>query len=157
MPVTAAARSTRDAPAAPLLEVEHHSVRFPIRGGFLQRKRGHFTAVEDVSLRIEAGRTLALVGESGCGKTSLGKALLQLLRGRAITSGQARLFGNDLFTLNGPALQRARRDIQIVFQDPYASLNPRMRVAEALEEGLVSLRPELDAEARRVRRVLHAG
>jgi peptide/nickel transport system ATP-binding protein len=137
--------------AAPLLEVEHLSVRFPIRGGLLQRARAHFTAVDDVSFRLEAGRTLALVGESGCGKTTIGKSLLQLLRGVAMVSGRARLDGEDLFALEGEALQRARRRLQIIFQDPFASLNPRMRVFEALEEGLVTLRPELDAAARRGR------
>ena len=143
--------SARATGAAPLLEVEHLSVRFPIRGGLLQRARAHFTAVDDVSFRLEAGRTLALVGESGCGKTTIGKSLLQLLRGVAMVGGQGRLDGEDLFALEGEALQRARRRLQIIFQDPFASLNPRMRVFEALEEGLVTLRPELDAAARRDR------
>jgi len=139
------------APDAPLLEVEHLSVRFAIRGGLLQRARSHFTAVDDVSFRLDAGRTLALVGESGCGKTTTGKSLLQLLRGVAQIDGRARLEGQDLFALEGEALQLARRKLQIIFQDPYASLNPRMRVFEALEEGLITLRPELDAATRRER------
>jgi peptide/nickel transport system ATP-binding protein len=138
-------------PDAPLLEVEHLSVRFPVRSGLLQRARSHFTAVDDVSFRLDAGRTLALVGESGCGKTTTGKSLLQLLRGVAQIGGRARLEGQDLFALEGEALQLARRKLQIIFQDPYASLNPRMRVFEALEEGLITLRPELDAAARRAR------
>ncbi|WP_428423796.1 dipeptide ABC transporter ATP-binding protein [Methylibium sp.] len=136
---------------APLLDVQHLSVRFPVRGGLLQRVRSQVTAVDDVSLRLDTGRTLALVGESGCGKTTIGKALLQLLRGTAAVEGLALWQGEDLFSLHGEALQRARRDIQIVFQDPFASLNPRMRVFEALEEGLIALRPELDRAARRVR------
>ncbi|HKX94659.1 MAG TPA: ABC transporter ATP-binding protein [Methylibium sp.] len=139
------------APAAPLLEVRDLSVRFALRGGVLQRARSHFTAVDRVSFTLGAGRTLALVGESGCGKTTTGKALVQLLRGVADMSGSALLQGQELFALEGDALQRARRDLQIVFQDPFASLNPRMRVDEALEEGLVTLRPELDAAARRAR------
>ena len=139
------------APAAPLLEVRDLSVRFALRGGVLQRARSHFTAVDRVSFSLGAGRTLALVGESGCGKTTTGKALVQLLRGVADMSGSALLQGQELFALEGDALQRARRDLQIVFQDPFASLNPRMRVDEALEEGLVTLRPELDAAARRAR------
>jgi len=134
---------------AKLLEVEHLSVRFPIRKGLLQRVRGAFTAVQDVSFSIAGGRTLALVGESGCGKTTTGKAIVQLLRGQALIEGQARLDGQDLFTLQGDALVEARRSIQIIFQDPFASLNPRMRVLDVLEEGLLALRTELDAAARR--------
>ena len=123
--------------------------RFPIRKGLLQRVRGAFTAVHDVSFSIAGGRTLALVGESGCGKTTTGKAIVQLLRGQALIEGQARLDGQDLFTLQGEALVEARRSIQIIFQDPFASLNPRMRVLDVLEEGLLALRAELDAAARR--------
>ena len=134
---------------APLLEVEHLSVRFPIRQGLLQRVQGAFVAVRDVSFSIASGRTLALVGESGCGKTTTGKAIVQLLRNQAQIEGQARLDGRDLFTLEGDALLEARRSIQIIFQDPFASLNPRMRVLDVLEEGLLALRPELDATARR--------
>ncbi|HET9644909.1 MAG TPA: dipeptide ABC transporter ATP-binding protein [Burkholderiaceae bacterium] len=132
-----------------LLEVRDLSVRFPIRSGLLQRTRGYFTAVETVSFQIGPGQTLALVGESGCGKTTTGKAIVQLLRGIATIEGQARLEGRDLFDLEGEALRAARRDIQIIFQDPFASLDPRMRVYEVLEEGLLALRPELDATARR--------
>ena len=134
---------------APLLEVEHLSVRFPIRQGLLQRVQGAFVAVRDVSFSIASGRTLALVGESGCGKTTTGKAIVQLLRNQAQIEGQARLDGRDLFTLEGDALLEARRSIQIIFQDPFASLNPRMRVLDVLEEGVLALRPELDATARR--------
>jgi peptide/nickel transport system ATP-binding protein len=137
--------------ARPLLEVAHLSVRFPIRGGVLQRVRGSFTAVDDVTFAIDAGRTLALVGESGSGKTTAGKAIVQLLRGQARIEGAARLEGQDLFMLHGEALRAARRQVQIIFQDPFASLDPRMRVLEVLEEGLVALRPDLDAAARRAR------
>jgi peptide/nickel transport system ATP-binding protein len=134
---------------ARLLEVENLAVRFPIRKGILQRTVGHFSAVDGVSFRIDAGRTLALVGESGCGKTTIGKAIVQLLRGQALIEGTASLEGRDLFSLEGAALREARRAIQIIFQDPFASLNPRMRVFDVLEEGLLALRPELDAAARR--------
>jgi peptide/nickel transport system ATP-binding protein len=137
--------------AMPLLEVDRLSVRFPIREGLLQRTRAYFNAVDGVSFRIPARQTLALVGESGCGKTTTGKAIVQLLRRIATIDGEARLEGRNLFTLEAQALHAARRDIQIIFQDPFASLNPRMRVFEVLEEGLVALRPELDAAQRRAR------
>jgi peptide/nickel transport system ATP-binding protein len=134
-----------------LLEVKDLRVRFPIRKGFLQRTVGYFDAVAGVSFGIRAGSTLALVGESGCGKTTTGKAIVQLLRTQAVIEGQALLQGKNLFDLDDEALKAARRDIQIIFQDPYASLNPRMRVFEILEEGLAALRPEMDAAARRAR------
>ncbi|WP_085314892.1 ABC transporter ATP-binding protein [Derxia lacustris] len=136
----------------PLLSVRELWVRFPIRSGLLRRAAASFDAVRGVSFELRAGETLALVGESGCGKTTTGKALLQLLRGTAVTSGHAELDGIELMSANGAALKRARRDAQIIFQDPFASLNPRMRVGEILEEGLLSLRPEFDA-AERTRRV----
>jgi peptide/nickel transport system ATP-binding protein len=136
-------------PGQRLLEVENLAVRFPIRKGLLQRTTGYFDAVDGVSFRIDAGRTLALVGESGCGKTTTGKAIVQLLRGQALIEGSALLHGQDLFTLHDDALHEARRAIQIIFQDPFASLNPRMRVFDILEEGLLALRPDLDLAARR--------
>jgi peptide/nickel transport system ATP-binding protein len=132
-----------------LLEVEHLSVRFPIREGLLRRMRGAFSAVTDVSFDIRSGQTLALVGESGCGKTTIGKAIVQLLRGQALIDGQVRLRGRNMFALEGPALLEARRAIQMIFQDPFASLNPRMRVFDILEEGLLALRGEMNAPARR--------
>jgi len=132
-----------------LLDVRNLSVRFAIRRGLLQRAAGAFVAVNDVSFSIAPGQTLALVGESGCGKTTTGKALVQLLRGQAVIAGEALFGGQDLFSLDGDALRAARRQIQIIFQDPFASLNPRMRVFDILEEGLLGLRPDLDAAARR--------
>jgi peptide/nickel transport system ATP-binding protein len=134
-----------------LLEVQNLRVSFPIRRGLLQRSHGAFIAVDDVSFAIRPGRTLALVGESGCGKTTTGKAIVQLLRGRAVIEGQALLDGRDLLTLDADALRTARRSVQIIFQDPFASLNPRMRVFDILEEGLQALRPEMDEAARRAR------
>jgi peptide/nickel transport system ATP-binding protein len=107
--------------------------------------------VDGVSFRVAAGQTLALVGESGCGKTTTGKAIVQLLRRVATIEGEARLEGRNLFALEGEDLRHARRDIQIIFQDPFASLNPRMRIYDVLEEGLLALRPELDAGQRRAR------
>jgi peptide/nickel transport system ATP-binding protein len=141
----------RAEPVEALLQVKDLRVRFPIRKGFLQRTAGYFDAVAGVSFDIRAGSTLALVGESGCGKTTTGKAIVQLLRTQAVIEGQALLQGKNLFDLDDDALKAARRDIQIIFQDPYASLDPRMRVFEILEEGLVALRPEMDAAARRAR------
>ena len=135
-----------------LLDVKDLSVRFPIRSGVLQRRIGAFEAVRDVSFGIAPGRTLALVGESGCGKTTTGKAIVQLLRRHAEISGEALFEGRNLFALEGEALRTVRREIQIVFQDPYSSLDPRMRVGEILEEGLIALRPDLQ-RVERVERV----
>ena len=147
-PALAPVAAVAVAPGPRLLEVRHLSVRFAIRRGILQRAAGVYTAVDDVSFDIAAGQTLALVGESGCGKTTTGKAIVQLLRGQALTQGQALLDGSDLFTLSGAALLAARRRVQIIFQDPFASLNPRMRVRDILDEGLQALRAELDAAQR---------
>jgi len=137
--------------APPLLDVRNLRVSFPIRRGLLKRAHGAFVAVDDVSFEIAPARTLALVGESGCGKTTTGKAIVQLLRGQATAQGQALLDGQDLFALDADALRAARRSVQIIFQDPFASLNPRMRVFDILDEGLRALRPEMDAAARRSR------
>ncbi|GAB4479392.1 MAG: dipeptide ABC transporter ATP-binding protein [Burkholderiaceae bacterium] len=139
------------APHSPLLELRDYKVWFPIRRGLLKRTVGYVKAVDGISFSLEAGRTLALVGESGCGKTTTGKALLQLLRGVARIEGQALLEGRPLDALEGDALRQARRNVQIIFQDPFASLDPRMRVAEILEEGIESLRPEIGAAERRSR------
>ena len=140
-----------DPSAAPLLDVRSLRVRFPIRTGLFQRGKRFFNAVDDVSFSVAERETLALVGESGCGKTTTGKAIVQLLRGSATFEGQALLKGQNLFELAGQPLVQARRDIQIIFQDPFASLNPRMRVADILDEGMAALLPELDAAARRRR------
>jgi peptide/nickel transport system ATP-binding protein len=135
----------------PLLDVRDLCVRFALKAPLFHRGPRHFDAVDGVSFQLHAGHTLALVGESGCGKTTSGKAIVQLLRRQARISGQALFEGQDLFKLSGAALLKARRQIQIIFQDPFASLNPRMRVADVLEEGLIALRPDLDAAARRER------
>ena len=137
--------------AQPLLDVQNLSVRFAIKRGVLQRTQAYFDAVANVSFQVMKGQTLALVGESGCGKTTTGKAIVQLLRNIAVTQGKALLEGRNLFALQGAELLAARRDVQIIFQDPFASLNPRMRVFDLLEEGLVALRPDMDAPARRAR------
>jgi peptide/nickel transport system ATP-binding protein len=130
-----------------LLQVDGLKVHFPIRRGLIQRTVGHVRAVDDVSLDIPAGRTLALVGESGCGKTTVGKALLQLIEP---TAGRIALDGEVITAKNAVTL---RRQAQMVFQDPYSSLNPRMRVADILLEGMDALgvgaaRDRRDAVAR---------
>ncbi|MFN5158886.1 MAG: dipeptide ABC transporter ATP-binding protein [Betaproteobacteria bacterium] len=140
-----------------LLQVQDLSVRFALQRAWLARGPREFSAVAGVSFELRAGRTLALVGESGCGKTTTGKALVQLRRGAAPTEGRAWLHPagggqpQDLFALQGEALRAARREVQIVFQDPFASLDPRMGVREILDEGLTALRPELDESERRQR------
>jgi peptide/nickel transport system ATP-binding protein len=140
--------ATHAVAAAPLLEVRDLAVHFPVRKGLLKRVVGHVRAVDGVSFDIPEGRTLALVGESGCGKTTVGKALLQLVRP---TAGSVRFDGADLCTLSGSALRTRRKDVQIVFQDPFASLNPRMRVADILAEGMDALAVLPSDGARRAR------
>ena len=145
-----AARTDRSVTSgAPLLRVRDYRVYFPIRQGLLKRTVGYVKAVDGISFDLAAGRTLALVGESGCGKTTTGKALLQLLRGIARIEGEANLDGQPLERLDGDELHQARRKMQIIFQDPFSSLNPRMRVSEILEEGIIALRPTVDAAQRR--------
>jgi peptide/nickel transport system ATP-binding protein len=120
----------------PLLETSGLKVHFPIRRGLFKRTVGQVRAVDGVSLGLTSGRTLALVGESGCGKTTAGKALLQLIRP---TAGSVRFGGEELTALGGARLRRLRGEMQIVFQDPYASLDPRMRVGDIIEEGMSAL------------------
>jgi peptide/nickel transport system ATP-binding protein len=135
-PAPGAVRGEPRAGAASLLEVHQLKVHFPILRGVFRHVVGHVKAVDGVSLSLAQGRTLALVGESGCGKTTVGKAILQLLRP---TAGSVRFAGRELTTLPGPALRRLRQEFQIIFQDPYSSLDPRMLVGETLEEGMRAL------------------
>ena len=129
----ASAHATSTQSTQALLQVEGLKVHFPIRRGLIQRTVGYVRAVDEVSLSIQAGHTLALVGESGCGKTTVGKALLRLIEP---TAGSVMLDREPLTANNVPAL---RRQMQMVFQDPFSSLNPRMRVADILLEGMDAL------------------
>jgi len=131
----------------PLLEVEALEVHFPIRRGILRRTVGDVRAVDGVSFAIGRGRTLGLVGESGCGKTTAGRAVLRLVEP---TGGRVRFAGVDVAATHGRELRALRRRMQIVFQDPYGSLNPRLTVRATLEEGLVIHRLG-DAAARQAR------
>ncbi|CCH10013.1 ABC transporter ATP-binding protein [Achromobacter xylosoxidans] len=135
-----------------VLDVQDLKVHYPVRKGPLRRVASWVKAVDGVTFTLRAGETLALLGESGCGKTTTGKALLRLIDGARI-SGRAMLQGQDLLTADRARLQRLRQDIQIVFQDPYASLDPRMRVGDILDEGLESLRRGMGARERRDRAV----
>lgn len=125
-----------------VLDVQNYSVRFPVRGGFL-RPSSYVEAVKDVTFDVRRGLTTALVGESGSGKTTVARGILQLLRQSADISGKALLNGKDLSTLKGNELRRARSQMQVIFQDPFSSLDPRMRVKEILLEGLESLRSDI--------------
>ncbi|MEK7816051.1 MAG: dipeptide ABC transporter ATP-binding protein [Pseudomonadota bacterium] len=116
-----------------LLQVDDLKVHFPIHKGVLRRVVGQVKAVDGVSLAIRQGRTLALVGESGCGKTTVGKGILQLLRP---TAGRVLFDGRELTALSMSALRPLRRQFQVIFQDPYGSLDPRMLVGEIIEEGM---------------------
>ncbi len=131
-----------------LLEVDDLKIHFPIHQGLFQRVTGQIYAVDGVSLRIAQGRTLALVGESGCGKTTVGKGILQLIRP---TAGTVRFDGTELTQLHGAELRRRRAQFQIVFQDPYSSMNPRMLVGDIIEEGMVTQRIGRDRAERRAR------
>jgi len=131
-----------------LLEVKDLKVHFPVRRGILRRTVGHVKAVDGVSFELREGRTLALVGESGCGKTTTGKAILQLI---SPTSGSVRFRGQELTSLTRKEMRPRRSAMQIIFQDPYGSLNPRMRVEEILLEGMRSLAIGSDEQARLAR------
>ncbi len=119
--------------AKDMIKVENLVKYYPVFGGVLRRVVAHVQAVDDVSFTIKEGETLGLVGESGCGKTTVGHTMLRLL---PHTSGSVHYNGQDVFQLKGNVLKEMRREMQIVFQDPYSSLDPRLPVGESIAEGL---------------------
>ena len=118
---------------ADLVQVEHLVKYFPVRAGLLQRIVNWVQAVDDVSFNVRRGETLGLVGESGCGKTTVGRSMLRLIEP---TAGSVRFEGQDVLALRGDQLKQVRRHMQIIFQDPYASLDPRVPIGESVMEGL---------------------
>ena len=135
-PAIAPSNSTaqRERSAAPLLDVRDLNTHFPIKTGILQRTTGFVRAVDGVSFHISTGETLGLVGESGCGKTTVGRTLLRLI---PATGGRVMFDGADVYRASGAELKSLRRQMQIIFQDPAGSMNPRMRVLNIVGEPLM--------------------
>jgi oligopeptide transport system ATP-binding protein len=140
--------------ADPLLEIHDLRVWFPITAGVLQRTVAHVRAVDGVSLSIRQGETLGLVGESGCGKSTLGRSILRLVEP---TAGRVVFKGQDLTGLSGAAMRRMRREVAMIFQDPYASLDPRQTVGEIVGEPLDihSLAQSKRQRQERIQELLH--
>jgi len=136
LPQAAASVAEGESVTENLLQVSDLKIHFPVHKGLFKRVAGQVKAVDGLSLAIPTGHTLALVGESGCGKTTVGKGILQLLRP---TAGSVRFAGAELTTLSSGALRAKRAELQIIFQDPYASLDPRMLVSDIIEEGMLAL------------------
>jgi peptide/nickel transport system ATP-binding protein len=139
-----------------LLEVNNLVKYFPVRGGLLRRVQAHVQAVDDVSFAIKEGETIGLVGESGCGKTTVGRTILRLVEP---TSGEIYFEGQNILEFNQNRLKQLRRDMQIIFQDPYSSLNSRMPVGESIGEGLLihGMRDSKEREALVVDLLLRVG
>ncbi len=144
--------NTPSAKGQPLLEVENLQKFFPIKKGVFGRQVGAVKAVNDISFSVAPGETLSLVGESGCGKTTTGRAILRLIEP---TGGKVRFEGRDVLSLNGGDLRALRREIQIIFQDPVSSLNPRMTIGATIREALtIHKLAEGEAAKSRVRQLL---
>ena len=136
--------------ARSVLEVKDLRVAYKKASGFFKRNQS-IEIVKGLDFTLRAGQTLALLGASGCGKSTVAKALLRLIDDQTVVSGQALLLGHDVLHTRGSALKTQRQDLQIVFQDPFSSLNPRMMVGDILAEGLLSLQPNLNATERQKR------
>src|SRR5437763_12531309 len=154
--MTTPAMKRSGSPAAadntPLLSVRDLTKHFPIKRGLFGRVTGQVRAVDGVSFDVAAGETLGLVGESGCGKTTTGRAILRLIEP---TSGDVMFDGQDVLHLDAAPLRRLRRKMQIIFQDPFSSLNPRMTIGAIVREGLTIHKLAEGAEAtRRVKQLL---
>jgi oligopeptide transport system ATP-binding protein len=139
----------------PLLAVQNLRVHFPVKQGAFARATGSVQAVEDVSLMVEAGEALGLVGESGCGKTTLGRAILRLIEP---TGGCVRFDGEDITALPAKELRARRRQFQMIFQDPFGSLNPRLTVGQSIGEALDihGLAPDHTARTARIGELLQS-
>ncbi len=135
--------STAELTDEELIKIENVNVHFPIKSGFFKKLIGHVKAVDDFSLSIMTGKTTALVGESGCGKTTLGKALIQLV---PISKGKVTFEGKSIVDGKKVDIETIRENIQMIFQDPYSSLNPRMRVSELIQEGAIAHKRQLTQE-----------
>jgi oligopeptide/dipeptide ABC transporter ATP-binding protein len=128
-----------------LYSVKNVKKHFPIKGGLLQRVKSHVKAVDGITLDIYKGETLGVVGESGCGKSTLGRTILGL---ESLTEGELVFNGNNISKYSARQLKPFKKEMQMIFQDPYASLNPKQRIGDALEEALI-IHTQLSAQARR--------
>src|ERR1035437_4459688 len=154
--VTAAQPETPRSDELPevLLEVHNVQTYFPIYGGILRRRIGSVYAVDEVSLTIHRGEKFGLVGESGCGKTTLGRTILRLEKA---TEGSVSMDGQDVLAMKGRALKRMRRRMQLIFQDLYGSLHPRMPVSDIIGEGLLAQADKKNGWGRRAGRGRRGG